>query len=145
MAHVRLLLEEVTTKIMQLREPGRQLNCKGTNPGGKKRGGGSIPNFGGGGGEEAFQTTIYSDLLQANYLPEVRSFVRWCFEPSQPQRITSGLYTIFTLSQSYSFHKSSYHKSCFLSLLIFRGHSTREPTSGRVTYFILQAYTGTMC
>ena len=39
--------------------------------------------------------------------------VSWCFEPSQPQRITSGLKTNFTLSPSYSFHKSSYHKSCF--------------------------------
>ena len=33
----------------------------------------------------------------------------------------------------------------FLSLFIFRGHSTREPASSRVTYFILLAYTGTMC
>ena len=30
-----------------------------------------------------------------------------------------------------------------VSLLIFRGHSTREPAPCRVTYFILQAYTGT--
>ena len=29
------------------------------------------------------------------------------------------------------------------SLLIFRGHSTREPAASRVTYFILRAYTGT--
>ena len=29
------------------------------------------------------------------------------------------------------------------SLFIFRGHSTREPASGRVTYLILRAYTGT--
>ena len=35
--------------------------------------------------------------------------VSWCFEPSQPQRITSGLNTNFTLSPSYSFHKSSHH------------------------------------
>ena len=27
---------------------------------------------------------------------------------------------------------------------MFRGHSTREPASGRVTYFILRAYTETM-
>ena len=33
----------------------------------------------------------------------------------------------------------------FFSLFIFRGHSTWEPASGRVTYFILRAYTGTMC
>ena len=31
----------------------------------------------------------------------------------------------------------------FFSLFIFRWHSTREPASGRMTYFILQAYTGT--
>ena len=31
----------------------------------------------------------------------------------------------------------------FFSLFIFRGHSTRAPASGRVTYFILRAYTGT--
>ena len=31
----------------------------------------------------------------------------------------------------------------FWNLFIFRGHSTREPASGRVTYFILWAYTGT--
>ena len=29
------------------------------------------------------------------------------------------------------------------SLFLFRGHSTREPASNSVTYFILQAYTGT--
>ena len=67
----------------------------------------------------------------------------WYFEPSQPQRITSGLKTNFTLSPDYSFHKSSYHKSCFLSLFVVRGHSTREPASGMVTYFILRAYTET--
>ena len=31
----------------------------------------------------------------------------------------------------------------FLSLLIIRGHSTGEPASNKVTYFILRAYTGT--
>ena len=31
----------------------------------------------------------------------------------------------------------------FYSLFIFRGHSAREPATSRVTYFILQAYTGT--
>ena len=33
--------------------------------------------------------------------------------------------------------------NCFFNLFIFRGHSTREPASSRVTYFIQQAYTGT--
>ena len=43
------------------------------------------------------------------------------------------------------FHFTShfYRKSCFLSLFIFRLHSTREPASNRMTYFILRAYTGT--
>ena len=31
----------------------------------------------------------------------------------------------------------------FFSLFIFRRHSTREPSSNTVTYFILRAYTGT--
>ena len=31
----------------------------------------------------------------------------------------------------------------FFSLFVFRGHSTREPTSTRVTYFFMRAYTGT--
>ena len=31
----------------------------------------------------------------------------------------------------------------FFPLVIFRGHSTREPASSSVTYFILQAYAGT--
>ena len=31
------------------------------------------------------------------------------------------------------------------SLFIFHGHSTREAASSRETYFILRAYTGTMC
>ena len=71
--------------------------------------------------------------------------VSWCFESSQPQRITSGLNTNCTLSPSYSFHKSSYHKSSFFSLFIFCGHSTGEPASSRVTYFMLLAYSRTMC
>ena len=45
----------------------------------------------------------------------------WCFEPSQQQRITSGLNTNFTLSpsQSHSFHKSSYHKSVFFLAYLY--------------------------
>ena len=104
--------------------------------------------------------------------------VSWCFEPSQPQRIISGLNTNFNLSPSYSFHKSLHHKSfilkqhlrfypqfrnvtpqkkknkkknktktttnnnnqkyMFWSLFIFRGLSTLEALSGRVTFFILR-------
>ena len=41
--------------------------------------------------------------------------VSGCFEPSQSQRITSGLNANSTLSPKYSFHKSSsYHKSCWV-------------------------------
>ena len=42
------------------------------------------------------------------------SLVSCCFEPSQLQRITSGLNTNFTLSPSHSFHKSFYYKSLLL-------------------------------
>ena len=40
----------------------------------------------------------------------------WCFEPSQPQRITSGLKTNFNISPIYLFRKSLYHKSFFRRL-----------------------------
>ena len=73
--------------------------------------------------------------------------VRWLVGALSPVN-HKGLYQGWTqtsLSPSYSFHKSSYHKSRFLSLFIFRGHSARKPESSRVTYFILQACTGTMC
>ena len=52
------------------------------------------------------------DCLSLVVAPDKFSqLVSWCFEPSQPRRITSALNTNFTLSPSYSFHKSSYHKS----------------------------------
>ena len=51
----------------------------------------------------------------------VAQLVSWCFEPSQPQRITSGLNTNLTLFRSYSIHKSSYHKSYFLAYLYSAG------------------------
>ena len=50
----------------------------------------------------------------------VSQLVSWCFEPSQPRRITSGLNTNFTLSPSHSFHKSSYPKSCFFQPIYIR-------------------------
>ena len=62
--------------------------------------------------------------------------------------MTSELNTNFTLSPSIHFtshHTTNLFFNNFFSLLIFRRHSTREPAFGRVTYFILQAYTGTMC
>ena len=44
--------------------------------------------------------------------------VRWCFEPSHPQRITSGLNTNFTLSPSH-IHFTSHHttSNVFLAYL----------------------------
>ena len=94
---------------------------------------------------------VYVDSLMLKALIRIHlgkeeaetQLVSWCFEPSQPRRITSGLNTNFTLSPSHSFYKSLYHKSCFFSLFIFCGHSTQEPVSSRVTNFILQAYTRT--
>ena len=62
--------------------------------------------------------------------------------PINHRGLHQGWTQTFTLSPSYSFYKSSYHKSRFLSLFVFCGHSTREPASGSVTYFILQANTG---
>ncbi len=70
-------------------------------------------------------------------MPE-KGLVSWCFEPNQPQRITSGLNTNSALSPSHI-----HFTSRFLSLFIFHGHSTRELASSRVTHFILWAYTGT--
>ena len=99
--------------------------------------------------ENPFVTHWYGGLPEQEHYchktHRVRSLVGWCYEPSQPQRITSGLNTIFTLSPSYSFRKSANHKSCFFEPInfTFHGHSTREPASSRVTYFILRAYTGT--
>ena len=60
------------------------------------------------------------------------SLISRCFEPSQPQWITSGLDTNFTLSPSYQFHKSSYHKSCFY-LACFHSAGTQHgnlPSAG---------------
>ena len=47
--------------------------------------------------------------------PQVSQLVSWCIEPSHPQRITSELNTNFSLSPSYSFYKSLYHKFFFFS------------------------------
>ena len=54
----------------------------------------------------------------------VSQLVSWCFEPSQPQRITSGLNTNFTLYPSHSFHQSSYHKTCLQPIYIPRALNT---------------------
>ena len=80
-------------------------------------------------------------------LPQVFAdyLVSWCFEPSQPQRITSRLNTNFTLSSKSFISQVIIPQVMFLSLFILRGHLTREPASGRVTSFILWAYSGTMC
>ena len=41
----------------------------------------------------------------ADFVPFPNKLVSWCFQPSQPQRITSGLKTNFTLFPSYLFHR----------------------------------------
>ena len=103
-------------------------------------------------------TTEYSYLTEAE-------LVSWCFERTQPQWLHQGrtqtsvyLQVIhstshYTTSLYCSNHSSnSIHNfgtqnqknnNIFLSLFIFREHSTRELASSRVTYFILLAYTGT--
>ena len=49
------------------------------------------------------------------WIPVERAQLVSCrFQPSQPQRITSGLKANFSLSPSYSFHKILDHKSLFL-------------------------------
>ena len=65
---------------------------------------------------------LWFDDLCAEWLGDRLKFVfsrgswlvSWCFEPSQPQWITSGLKTNFSPSPSQSFHVSLYHKSFFL-------------------------------
>ena len=42
--------------------------------------------------------------------PSASQLVSWYFEPSQPQRVTSWLKTMFNPSPIYSAHKSSNHK-----------------------------------
>ena len=107
----------------------------------------------------------WSDRLKNGNRTEDWKLLSWCFELSQQQCTTSGLNTNFSLSSSYLFHKSLHHKSflmkpqlkfypqfrnakpekqwhMFWNLFIFREHSTREPASSGVTYFILLAYTG---
>ena len=54
-----------------------------------------------------------SGVLHVLFWDKHCSLVSWCFEPSHPQSITSGLITNSTLSPSHSFHKSLYHKSYF--------------------------------
>ena len=48
-------------------------------------------------------------LSYTSRFPEQDFVVGWYIEPSQPQRITSGLKTNFNLSPSYSAYKSSNH------------------------------------
>ena len=80
---------------------------------------------------------MYYRFVNVSYL------VSWCFQPSQPQRITSGLNTNFTLSPI--IHFTSHHTTShvFLAYLYSVGTQHGDPASSRVTYFILRAYTGT--
>ena len=89
------------------------------------------------------------ELVSQLVTQSVSQLVSWCFEPSQPQRITSGLDTNFTPSPSYSFHESFYRKSCFCVCFFWPIYIPRALSSGTCiqqgAYFILRAYTGTMC
>ena len=79
-------------------------------------------------------STAASDLIVQCSRSSPVEIVSWCFKPSQPQRITPRLNTNFTPSPNYSFHKSSYYKSCFLAYLYSAGtqqgnlHSAGWPT-----------------
>ena len=60
-------------------------------------------------------TTLHATQTGVNQL------VSWCFKPSQPQRITSGLNTNFTITQSYftSHHPStSFHIHIHIHIFI---------------------------
>ena len=69
------------------------------------------------------------------YVP--RKLVSWCFEPSKPQRITSGLRTNFTLPPSHSFHKSSYTSHGLWALLYCAGtqHGNLHPAGWPILFF----------
>ena len=61
---------------------------------------------------DMLQHTIPSGISPLEHChPQYPNLIRWCFEPSQPQRITSGLKTNLSQAPTYSFHKSLYHKS----------------------------------
>ena len=57
--------------------------------------------------------------------------VSWYFEPSQPQRITSGLKTMFSLFPIYSAHKSSNHK-LFINHKISPDENVQKHTERRL-------------
>ena len=108
-------------------------------------------------------------MLLVSYL--LTYSLTYIFELSQQQWMTSGLNTNFNLqvinstshyttSLSFFFSLSQTtaqilstiserktriknKQTHFWGLFIFREHSTREPASSRVTYFILRAYTKT--
>ena len=62
--------------------------------------------------------------------------ISWIIRTSFSFRAEHKLHT----SPSYSFHKSCFVCLFVFWLFIFRGHSTREPASNRLTYFILRAW-----
>ena len=58
---------------------------------------------------------------------QLQKLLSWYFEPSQPQRITSGLKTMFSLSPIYSARKSSNHK-------LSKNHKISPDTNLQKTY-----------
>ena len=63
----------------------------------------------------------FSSFLRLTYhdLHIIGLLVGWCFEPSQPRRIISGLKTNFSPSPSYSAYKSRNHQILFSFFLFF--------------------------
>ena len=60
--------------------------------------------------------------------------VNWYFQPSQPQRITSRLKTVFNLSPIYSARKSSNHK-------LFKNHKISPSKRNQSRQFLLSKST----
>ena len=61
------------------------------------------------------------------FLPR-RVCYSWCFDPSEPQRIISGLKTNFNLCPSYSIHKLFSHKTFFLKPQLSVKYFIKNPT-----------------
>ena len=57
-------------------------------------------------------------LTSDKWTERLSKLVSWYFEPSQPQRVTSWLKTMFNLSPIYSARKSSNHKLSINHIII---------------------------
>ena len=90
--------------------------------------------------------TLTAELQRRIQAMEMR-LVSWLVGALSPVK-HKGLHQGWTQTSLYIqvINFTSHHTTSHVfSLFIFRRHSTREPASNRVTYFILRAYTGTRC